>query len=85
MAGLLLAASERVEGTNLFYLLYLMKAEGKEAIPHLAAIRLPRLRNPDHWRWQETRVLETVADDLRAGVHHPLLDTPPEGVELQHL
>jgi hypothetical protein len=85
MAGLLLAASERVEGSNLYYLLYLMKAVGKEAIPHLKATRIPRLRQIDYWRWQETRVLETVADDLRAGFHHPLLDAPPEKVEIQHL
>ena len=85
MADLLLAASERVQGANLFYQLYLMKAVGKEALPHLAATRIPRLRQADYWRWQETQVLETVADDLRAGVHHPLLDTPPEKVEIQHL
>ena len=85
MTELLLAASEQVHGTNRYYLLYLMKAAGKEAIPHLQATRIPRLRRLDPWRWHETRVLEAVADDLLAGVHNPLLDTPPEHLEIQHL
>lgn len=85
MIDLLLTASEQVQGTNWYYLLYLMKAAGKDAIPHLQATRIPRLRQLDPWRWHETRILEAVADDLLAGVHNPLLDTPPEHLEIQQL
>ncbi|MBD3867730.1 MAG: HEAT repeat domain-containing protein [Acidobacteria bacterium] len=85
MIALLQAASEQVQGADWFYLLYLMKAAGKDAIPHLEAVRVPRLRLLDSWRWHENRVLETVADDLRGGVTSPLLDTPPEKLEIQHL
>jgi hypothetical protein len=68
----------------MFYLLYLMKAMGQDAFPHLEATRIPRLRLRNAWRWQETDLLETVADDLRAGVRNPYLDSPPEKVEIQH-
>ncbi len=85
MADILLAASEQAHGTNMFYLLYLMKAAGEEAIPHLEAARIPRLRVLSAWRWHETKVLEAVADDLRGGVHNSLLDTPPEKVDIQQL
>ena len=85
MIDLLLDASVQVEGANMYYLLYLLKAAGVEAIPHLEAMRIPRLRVLDGWRWQESRVLESVADDLQHGVRSPLLDTAPDAIEIQLL
>ncbi len=83
MAALLREASQRDSGRSFWNLLYLMKAEGADAVPYIYSLHVSRLRTPRAMRWRETRVLETIADDLKAGIYSPLLDLDPEHFELQ--
>ena len=83
MIQLLRQASDKVRGRSFWYLLYLMRTGNEDAVSFIYSQHTLRLRSYHPVRWQETLVLEKIADDLRVGVRSPLLDLKPEEFQLQ--
>ncbi|MBZ5638013.1 MAG: HEAT repeat domain-containing protein [Acidobacteriia bacterium] len=83
MTDALRASAERSEGRDIDVLIYLAVASGKQAIPTLKAVRIPRLRSFHMMRGHEQVRLDWMLRELDAGRSIASMDVPPERIKLE--
>ncbi len=83
MVAALRRSAERREGRDVRVLVYLSVLAGRDALPTLRSVRIPRFRYYEYERAREQVLLDDLVRDLEAGRSVRRYDAPPEEVELE--
>lgn len=80
MAAALKRSAERRQGQDVYVLVYLATLTGRDALPTLAAWRVPRIRYFHYTRGREMERLDWMIRELQAGRSVESLNRPPDEI-----